>query len=219
MYLVYLLKQFLYRVDDSLDRFKEEGIRVGLAQLGRTSARMLHQRADYVVMANTLAEFATRPEPRSGLVIRQAATPEEIAKLSPIADSADIARFYKLIENGSTAFAAYHNDQVVGYCWASGRIDQSVNRVQAALRLRPGDAYTHDLFISPSYRGRGLGRSLLSHCLRYLGKCGYKRTVAAVQKDNIPSLKLTKKIGYEIIGELHHTRTLFWDHFECNVPE
>ena len=219
MYLLYLLKQLSCRVSDSLQRFRDEGIQAGLAQLGCTGARILHQQADYVVVANTLAEFTITPEQRSGLVIRQAATSEEIARLSPIADSADIARFYKLIENGSTAFAAYQNDQPVGYCWASEEIDKSVNRIQAALRLRPGDAYTHDLLVSPAYRGRGLGESLLSHCLDYLRECGYRRAVAAIQTDNIPSLKLNRKIGYEVIGRLQHTRILFWDHFECNVPE
>ncbi len=217
MYFTYLLKQLIYRVIDSFKTFNEKGIRVGFAELGRTSTRIFYQRAEYVVLANILSENATPAKLQTGLIIRQVVAREEIASLiSPIADSPDTARFYQLFDHGSIAFIACQNDQAVGHCWISKDVDPSVNRVGAALRLGSRDAYVHDLFTSPAHRGKGIGRSLVNHHLGYLREHGHERAVTAVIKNNMPALKVHKGTGYKVVGELLHTRILFWNYFRYN---
>lgn len=198
---------------------KEKGTRAVFTELGRIVARIFYQHAEYLILTHTLSACATTAGTQSGLTIRQATTRDLIASLSPIVGSADMARFYKLFEAGSIAFIASDNCQTVGCCWASQEADPSVNRVQAALPLYPGDAYMHDLFVSPTYQRRGIGQSLLTHCLEYLHESGYKRAVAAVDKDNLPSLELTSKTGFKVIGELSHVRTLFGNHFKCRITD
>ena len=218
MYVTYLLEQLFYRTIQTFNTFREKGLRAGFTELGQTGARIFYQRASYVILANMLSECETTAELPPGLVIRQIASLEDIACLRSIADSADIARFHKLFNTGSIGFVAFENDQAVGCCWTSQEVNQNVNRVQAALHLRPGDAYGHDLFTSPMHRRRGIGKALATHRLQFLHERGYNRAVGGVSKDNAPALKLNKAIGYKPIGEVNHTRILFWDRFTCNVP-
>lgn len=215
---MHLLRQLVYRLTVALKVFQKQGLRAGLAELGHTALRILYQRAEYTVMANVLPDQVPLPHPRPGLVIRQATTREEIASLSSIADLADMARFYKMFKNGNIAFIAFQNDQPVGYGWISKDINRSVNRVVPP-PLCPGDAYLHDLFVSPPYRGQKIGRGLVSHRLRFLREHGYKRAIIVVLKDNMPALKIHEKMRYKRVGEMSHSRFLFWDRFTYNASE
>jgi len=212
-----MLRQLLYRLIISLRTFRKKGLRAGFAELGRTISRIFYQRAEFIVIARALLEQIPPAASKQGLVIRRATTREEIASLSPIADMIDMARFHKMFDHGSFAFIAFQNDQPVGYCWVSEEVDRNVTRVQPP--LHPGDACVHDLFVSPAHRGRRIGRALVSHRLRFLREHGYKRALAVVRRDNVPALKVDKKTGYTNIGEMSHTRILFWDSFRYNIPD
>jgi GNAT superfamily N-acetyltransferase len=212
-----LLRQLLYRLIASLRVFQEKGLRAGFLELGQTVRRIFYQRSEHIVIANVLSDQVFLLDPKPGLVIRQMTTREEIAKLSQIANVADMARFYRMFDGGSIAFIASQNDHPVGYCWISKEVDRGVNPVQPP--LRPGDACVHDLFVSPAHRGQGIGQALVSHRLRFLREHGYKRAIAAVLKDNIPALKVDERTGYTHIGEMSHVRILFWNSFHHNVPE
>jgi ribosomal protein S18 acetylase RimI-like enzyme len=219
VYFIYLIKQLSYRMIDSFRTIKEEGIRSGIAEFGRTIARIFYGRAEYLVLANSLSDRLDGADPQPEFTICQVTTLEEIEGLGPIADSADMARFHELFESGSMVFIASQNAEVVGYCWVSSGAGQDVNRIAAALQLEDGDAYVHDLFTSMAHRSKGVGRSLVSHRLRYLREHGYKRAVGAVFANNVPALKVNKKTGYESIGVLHHYRVLFWNHFKYVVVD
>jgi GNAT superfamily N-acetyltransferase len=214
---MYLFKQLLYRLAISLRMFQEKGLRAGFVELGHALLRIFYQRGEYIVIINVLSDQIPLPDTKPGLVIRQVTTLEELASLRPITDSADMARFYRMFEHGSIAFIALHNEMPVGCCWISAEIDRRANRVQPP--LRPGDACVHDLFVSPEYRSEGIGRTLIAHRLRFLREHGYKRAIGAVLKDNAPALKVNQKTGHIHIGEMSHTRILFWDSFNYNLPD
>jgi GNAT superfamily N-acetyltransferase len=214
---MHLLRQLLLRLNATLTAFRDKGLRAGFAELGQTLLRIFYQKAEYVIVAHPLSEELTPMFTKSDTVIRQVKTRDEITGLSSIADPADMARFYKMFDNGSIAFIAWQNGQVAGYCWISDEIDRSVNRVQPPLST--GDACVHDWFVAPAYRSQGLGKTLVAHRLRFLRERGYRRALAVVLKDNAPALKVDKKTGYAEIGEMSHTRILFWDSFQYNVPE
>jgi GNAT superfamily N-acetyltransferase len=210
---MYLMKQLFCQVIDSFKTCKTRGIGAGLVGLAQTVARVFYQRADYVVLEERFSKYAPAADPRPDLVIRRVTTRELVASLSPVTNLADMQRFYKLFDGGCFAFIASENDQVIGYCWASQHVEGSLNRVGAALSLGAGDAYIHDLFTAEAYRGRGIGRSLLIHCLEYLHENGYERAVAAVERDNIASLIVTRKAGYQVMGEISHSRIMLWNRF------
>jgi ribosomal protein S18 acetylase RimI-like enzyme len=219
MYVTYLLKQLFYRTTESLNTFREKGMRAGLMELARTGARIFYRRESYMILATVLSECETTAEPVPGLVIHQIKSLEDIACLRLVADSADIARFHKLFKAGSIGFVASEHGRAVGYGWISQEVNPDVNRVQAALHLRPGDAYVHDLFTSPMHRSKGIGKALVTHRLQFLQERGYSRAVEGISKDNMPALKIYGTIGYESIGEISHTRILFWDHFKCKCTK
>lgn len=213
---MHLLRQLLYRLAASLTAFQERGFQAGFTELGRTVLRIFYQKSEHIILACELSERKTSPvNPKLGLVISRVKSPDEIACLGSMADPNDMARFHKMLDHGSIAFIAYLDKQSAGYCWISEEIDPGVNRVQPP--LRPGDACVHDLFVSPTYRRQGIGHALVSHRLRYLSDHGYSRAIAAVRKDNIPALKVDEKTGYTHIGEMSHTRVLFWDRFIYNL--
>ena len=207
------MKQLFCQVIDSFKTCKTRGIGAGLVGLAQTVARVFYQRADYVILEERFSKYVPAADPRPDLVIQRVTTRELVASLSPVTNLADMQRLYKLFDGGCVAFIASENDEVIGYCWASQHVEGSLNRVGAALGLCARDAYVHDLFVTEACRGRGIGRSLLIHCLEYLHENGYARAVAAVEKDNIASLVVTRKAGYQAMREISHSRILLWNSF------
>jgi phosphinothricin acetyltransferase len=84
------------------------------------------------------------------------------------------------------------NDKVVG--WVSFQ----------SFYGRP--AYNHtaeiSIYISPEYRGKGLGRSLLAESLGLTGQLCIKTVVCFIFSHNTPSIKLFKSFGFKEWGKL-----------------
>jgi GNAT superfamily N-acetyltransferase len=78
---------------------------------------------------------------------------------------------------------------------------------------RPG-IYLEDLYVKPEFRGRGIGRALLTHLARLAEERGCGRLEWAVLDWNEPAIKLYKSIGavpmdewtvYRVTGEALET--------------
>jgi GNAT superfamily N-acetyltransferase len=78
---------------------------------------------------------------------------------------------------------------------------------------RPG-IYLEDLYVKPKFRGRGIGRALLTHLARLAENRGCGRLECAVLDWNEPAIKLYKSIGavpmdewtvYRVTGEALET--------------
>lgn len=69
---------------------------------------------------------------------------------------------------------------------------------------RPAYAHTAEIsiYISPEYRGKGLGRELLSQSLAMTRQLGIKTVVGFIFSHNIRSLNLFKSFGFEEWGML-----------------
>ncbi len=67
-------------------------------------------------------------------------------------------------------------------------------------------AYDHtaelSIYISPEYRGKGLGRSLLTEALGMTQRLDIKTIIGFVFSHNEPSIKLLKSFGFEEWGKL-----------------
>jgi GNAT superfamily N-acetyltransferase len=212
---VHLARQFLVQLVTSLRAFREEGLRARFLALGQTILRIFYQKGEYVIPASVLSDQVTQLDSRPDLVIRQISDREKTAELSRIADPTDMVRLYEMFDYRSVVLGAFQNDQIIGYCWFSHKVDQSLHRVQPPLQL--GDACVHDLFVSPEHRNQQIGRALISHRLHFLHERGYRRAVVAVAKGNAPAFKINKMTGHTQIGEMSHTRILFWDSFHHNL--
>jgi phosphinothricin acetyltransferase len=67
-------------------------------------------------------------------------------------------------------------------------------------------AYEHtaeiSIYISPEYRGKGLGRSLLAESIELTEQLDIKTVVSFIFSHNIPSTKLFKSFGFKEWGKL-----------------
>ena len=88
-------------------------------------------------------------------------------------------------------------------------IAEADDKIVGAVLVRIMDDYGHiddetpSLIISveKEYRGKGIGRSLLSSMLSLLSKCGYKAVSLSCQKENY-AVSLYKSLGFEIIKDI-----------------
>lgn len=69
---------------------------------------------------------------------------------------------------------------------------------------RPAYERTREIsiYLSPEYRGKGLGRSLLLESLELTKQLDIKTVVCFIFSHNIPSIKLFKSLGFEEWGKL-----------------
>ena len=87
---------------------------------------------------------------------------------------------------------AYDGDAVAGYAlWF---------RSYSTFLARPG-IYLEDLFVYPSFRGRGLGRRLLAHLAAVAVERGYGRVDWAVLDWNVDAMRFYRSIGAVPIDE------------------
>jgi mycothiol synthase len=84
----------------------------------------------------------------------------------------------------------FDSDKPVGYCWA--RINFWQSKAQGE---RTGRIYM--MGVDPDYRGRGLGRQLLSAGLSYLQGKGLRRVDLTVDSENKAALTLYGAAGFE----------------------
>ena len=88
-------------------------------------------------------------------------------------------------------FVAESDGKIIGAVWvrcikAFGYIDDSVPEFAIS--------------IYPEYRGKGIGKKLMSKMLEYLKSKGYPQASLAVQKDNY-AIKMYRQMGFEIKAE------------------
>ena len=95
-------------------------------------------------------------------------------------------------EDDDHILIAEADDKIVGAVWV--RIMDDYGHI---------DDETPSLIISveKEYRGKGIGRSLLSSILSLLSKCGYKAVSLSCQKENY-AVSLYKSLGFEIIKDI-----------------
>ena len=92
---------------------------------------------------------------------------------------------------GDIAVAAWADGQAVGAAWARimddyGHVDDETPSL--AISLREG------------WRGKGIGRQLMSMLLEELRRVGFARASLSVQKDNY-ALKLYRSLGFQTVAE------------------
>jgi ribosomal protein S18 acetylase RimI-like enzyme len=88
-----------------------------------------------------------------------------------------------------------------GYVWVE---DGRIVGYTMVRRLRPGsgDWLIANVAVAEGFRGRGIGRALVSACLEYARASGARRAVLQVRADNTPALRLYRSLGFQEIGRI-----------------
>ncbi|RLE85612.1 MAG: ribosomal-protein-alanine N-acetyltransferase [Thermoprotei archaeon] len=83
-----------------------------------------------------------------------------------------------------TFLVAEHNGKVVGF----------------VIGLKRGWGWGHIISIAvhPSFRGRGIGKTLMVECIKRLSSMGTKRIRLEVRVSNEKAIRLYKELGFEI---------------------
>lgn len=99
-----------------------------------------------------------------------------------------------------------------GYVWVEGGRIVGYTMVR---RLRPGSEgwLIANVAVAEGFRGRGIGRALVSACLEYAQAHGAPWVVLQVRADNIPALRLYRSLGFVEIGRIQLWRR------EAGYPE
>jgi len=58
-----------------------------------------------------------------------------------------------------------------------------------------------DVFVSAAYRGQGIGRTIMSRALEICARSLFKHVFLSVDPTNAPAVSLSRKIGFERIGD------------------
>lgn len=60
------------------------------------------------------------------------------------------------------------------------------------------------IYMDPAYRGKGIGRLLLTTLLEEAKAIGLRLIIASITWDNAASIGLHRELGFEVVGTLHN---------------
>jgi L-amino acid N-acyltransferase YncA len=114
-------------------------------------------------------------------------------ELEPPGAAVMLARFERLSEKGFPYIVADAGGVVAGFAYA------------APYRDRPAYAFTveNSVYVHPDWRGRGIGRALLTALITRAEMCGFRQMVAVIgDSANGGSIALHAACGFEMTGTL-----------------
>lgn len=105
----------------------------------------------------------------------------------------------KRMARGDRCFAAWYERRIVHAAWAAtGRVH--VPYLRRDLILEPGEAYMHDSYTLPAYRGYGLAKAEGVYRLQHFWQEGYRRGLCVVAVENKIGFHPLEALGYRAVG-------------------
>jgi len=104
-------------------------------------------------------------------------------------------------EKAWAALQPFLADPALGRAWlfhdGGAAVGYFVLTLGWSLEYGGRDAFVDELFVSPSHRGRGLGRRALEIVDEACRELGVRALHLEVEKDNLPAAELYRKRGFE----------------------
>jgi aminoglycoside 6'-N-acetyltransferase I len=88
---------------------------------------------------------------------------------------------------------------------ACGFVDAALRDVAESCDTRPV-GYIEGIYVSPEFRGQGVGRLLAAAAERWAASRGCREMASDCLYDNEASVRFHRAIGYEVTGQLIHFR-------------
>jgi len=109
------------------------------------------------------------------------------------------------LKSGGICLVALDNKKVIGFNLVA------LNKIYIPLInlekiLKPCSAWGEQITVRKDYRGKGLATQLRYKIFAELQKRGIKKFYGGAFIPNIPSLKLTRKVGFEEFVDLHYSK-------------
>ena len=118
------------------------------------------------------------------------------------------------VDAGDLCLAAFEDGKVAGFNLISFG-DAYMPLVNLHRRFRPDEAWSEQIAVSKDFRKKGLGAALRYNIFQELRKRGYRKLYGGALIDNLPSLKLARKVGFREFVDIQYTRVLTgrkWDY-------
>jgi hypothetical protein len=96
-----------------------------------------------------------------------------------------------------------------GYAW--------MDYLGRGLALAPDEAYLHESFTVPAFRGRNIPVVRARHEARYFHAAGCRRIVAIIVPENAPALRHAVKSGWRRVGVMGYVKLGPWRRDFCRV--
>ena len=191
---------------------QRDGVKSALPIVGLEIARLPYRRLRFLIVACPLAAPLPELYPRIPLEIRPLGW-SDLESVRHIHRPSEARACARRLERGHTGLLTLYQGQMTGYAWACTEVNPSLERVQ--LTLAPDDVLCVDAYTAPAFRGKGVQTALaLARCRLFSG-LGYQRAVAYIERRNVPSLAVWRKLGGQEIGEIEFQRIGPWRRVHC----
>lgn len=181
-----------------------EGLLAALGMLARLAKEVLFFQGDCHLYARPLApSFAV--DTTKGLSF-QWGTLADLGLFQDVQQQSDVAWYRELLEQQRSCLMAIKEGKLAAYGWFSTQVEPALERTYVP--LSEGDIYIFDLYTLPDFRRQGIQGRLVKEMLNLAGAEGYKRALSLVSIDNIPSIRLHEKLGFEVLSRFRKIRFL-----------
>lgn len=134
-------------------------------------------------------------------------TPDEVSSLSRDGTNGlDTAMTERMSHNGDFCFAAFANNQLVGYAWfAFGRVGPECNQGESLLTgvgmsFPASMCFMYKGFVRREFRGRQIYGHLMSRALILLAGRNITRILSTADWTNFSAHKSCYRLGYRYLG-------------------
>ena len=109
------------------------------------------------------------------------------------------------LSEGALCIAALERDSLIGFNLISfGKV--YIPLIHQYRQFRAEEAWSEQIAVSKNERKRGLGANLRYRIFQELRTRGYRKLYGGALADNLPSLKLARRVGFQEFVDVTYTR-------------
>jgi GNAT superfamily N-acetyltransferase len=194
-------------IEDWKSYFKRKTLKQAVRMVAKEALQLPCRHIHYLIIARSLLdpfpELTTDPH----LAVRKF-DPSDLAGVAEIDRPSEARMYARRLAGGQTGVAALHDRMLVGFAWASKKVDLDIERFN--LKLELSDFLCTDAYTAPAHRRSGVQKLLILERLKLFRELGSKRAICYIESTNLPSLKAWKKLGGYVIGEIDYFRFGIW---------
>lgn len=193
-------------VEDWKYYFKRKSLKQAVRMMAKEALQLPCRHIRYLIIARSLLDpFPELSDP--DLVIRMF-DPSDLTGVAEIDRPSEARMYARRLASGQIGVAALYNQKLIGFAWASKKVDLDIERFN--LKLEPSDFLCTDAFTAPVHRRSGVQKLLILERLKIFHGLGSKRAVCYIETSNLPSLKAWRKLGGYVMGEIDYYRFGIW---------
>lgn len=188
--------------------YRDSGLRITASKISRQLVSFAYESQIYKIYRIHLDEHTEKQYDNRGFTF-SLLHPEEIDLIQQIEDMEDWLRgkITEKFRSGSICLLAKENNRVAGFNLVSFG-DVYMPLVKVERRFHPNEAWSEQITVSKDFRGRGLATLLRYHTFDELKRRGIKRLYGGTLPSNTANLKLSRKVGFKEIADIHYVKKL-----------